>query len=314
MKSLRWLSPVFVLAAPAPALAADLCKTLTTDFDSAIHSKQGPAIENAFDAIESDVECGFAIDDYRAPAVAAEIQVLSDPAQGSAHAAALEFATKKLSVAGRWQLAEKLGDYFYKAGNQGDARKWYGEAQSFSRSHPVNPSSEEERSRLAKKAEGLLLLASNDDEGRKHVQVASATTAHAGVRAVLVDDRGVKPVPVSLPINFVFAKSDFTQVGQAAADDLADAIHEQGVKSLLLIGHTDPRGDKMFNLNLSRQRAERLRAYLLARLANAGDAPEIRTLGVGDQQPFDFSVLPVRPSQEEIYALDRRVEFLRGGD
>ena len=81
--------------------------------------------------------------------------------------------------------------------------------------------------------------------------------------------------------------------------------------SLTLIGHADPIGDKTYNLTLSRRRAERLRAYLLAELAGAGAAPVIDTRGVGDTEPFDMSILPIRPSEEEIYALDRRVEFIR---
>ena len=125
-----------------------------------------------------------------------------------------------------------------------------------------------------------------------------------------LSNKGAKPVAVPLPVNFVFAKTEFTPVGQAAADDLAKAIAELGVQSFTLVGHADPIGGKGYNLTLSRERAERLREYLLEKLASAGAKPEIRTTGVGDTEPFDISVLPAQPSQDEIYALDRRVEFI----
>jgi outer membrane protein OmpA-like peptidoglycan-associated protein len=63
----------------------------------------------------------------------------------------------------------------------------------------------------------------------------------------------------------------------------------------------------MANLVLSEQRAEAVKAFLLA---NGVDAT-IATEGVGADQEFDISTLAYRPTQEEIWALDRRVEFVR---
>ena len=312
MKAMKWFILTFVVAAPVHAYAADECSALTDAFGDAMRSKQGPAIESAFNAIARNVECDFEKDKFRVSAVDAEIDVLSDPAQSSAHKAALAFVTQTLVVAGRWQPAEKLGDYFWRTGNQPEAKTWYEAALSIADSHPLNPLTYEDRQKLAEKASGAWILASNDDEGRKPAKPIRAVGPDGRVSGVLaISNKGAKPVAVPLPVNFVFGKTDFTPVGQSAADDLANAIAELGVQSLTLIGHADPIGDKNYNLTLSRQRAERLREYLLARLASAGAAPVIHTTGVGDTQPFDISVLPIRPSQEEIYALDRRVEFIR---
>ena len=312
MRYMKWFILTFAAAAPIHAYAADECQTLTDTFDDAIRSKQGPAIESAFNAIATNVECDFQKDKFRVSAVDAEIEVLSDSAQSSAHQAALAFVTQTLSVAGRWQLADKLGDYFWRAGSQSEAKTWYEAALSIADTHPMYPLSREDRQKLALRASGAWILASNDDEGRKPAKPIRAVGPDGRVTGVLaISNKGAKPVAVPLPVNFVFAKTDFTPVGQAAADDLAKAIAELGVHSLKLIGHADPVGDKNYNLVLSRQRAERLRDYLLAKLASAGAAPVIHTAGVGDTQPFDISVLPIRPSQEEIYALDRRVEFIR---
>ena len=114
-----------------------------------------------------------------------------------------------------------------------------------------------------------------------------------------------------LPINFVFGQATFTPEGVAAADELATAVIQQNVNALHLVGHADPRGDRNYNVSLSRARAEAVKAYLLKRLADKGMKADITTEGVGAEQPFDVSVLAERPGQEQIYALDRRVEFAR---
>lgn len=311
MKALKWFVPLFLAAASVHAYA-DECQVLTDAFDAAVRSKQGPVIESAFNAIARNVECDFEKDKFRVAAVAAEIGVLSDPAQSSAHKAALAFVTQTLAVAGRWQLAEKLGDQFWRAGNQPEAKNWYEAALSIADTHPGDPIGFGDRQKLTQKASGAWILASNDDQGRKPAPPIRAVGPDGRVTGVLLElsNRGAKPVAVPLPVNFVFAKTEFTPVGQAAADDLAKAIAELGVQSFTLVGHADPIGGKGYNLTLSRERAERLREYLLEKLASAGAKPEIRTTGVGDTEPFDISVLPAQPSQDEIYALDRRVEFI----
>ena len=123
--------------------------------------------------------------------------------------------------------------------------------------------------------------------------------------------RGAEAAAVPLPINFVYAQATFTPEGAAAADELATAIIQQNVNALHLIGHADPRGDRNHNVILSRARAEAVKAYLLKRLAEKGMNADITTEGVGAEQPFDVSVLAYRPTQEEVWALDRRVEFAR---
>ena len=85
------------------------------------------------------------------------------------------------------------------------------------------------------------------------------------------------------------------------------------MNALHLIGHADPRGDRNLNVKLSQARAEAVKAYLLKRLAEKGMKADITTEGVGAEQPFDVSVLAFHPTQEEVWALDRRVEFARAG-
>jgi len=309
MKSAKWA--ILLCLAAAPAAAAD-CQSLKANFDEAVRAKQGEAIQKAFDAIDLDVRCGFHIDDFRAPAIDAAIDALRDPAQAATRQATLDFVTLRIGVVGRWQLDERLGDYFFNIGDKGDAKSMYEEGLNAAAGHPKNPLGPKDMQRLVQKASGAWILASDDREGRASGQVLHSVTRDGSEGGVfLALERGAVAVRAPIPINFKFGLTEFTDVGIDAARELAKAMHEQGVTAIKLVGHADPRGDKAFNLDLSRRRAEALKAFLTAELVKAGDSPVIHTEGVGDAQPFDVTVLPNNLSQEEIYALDRRVEFAR---
>jgi outer membrane protein OmpA-like peptidoglycan-associated protein len=122
--------------------------------------------------------------------------------------------------------------------------------------------------------------------------------------------RGTDVVAVPLPINFYFDETRVTPVGQAAMDELAKALSEQNVRSVFLVGHADPRGDRRYNLELSRRRAEAVRDYLRR---EKGITAEIEIEGRGSDEAFDVSVFDRPLSKEEVYSLDRRVEWVRKG-
>jgi outer membrane protein OmpA-like peptidoglycan-associated protein len=118
--------------------------------------------------------------------------------------------------------------------------------------------------------------------------------------------RGITPQAVSIPITFDYAKTSFTPVGKQAAEELVTALKEQRPDRIKLVGHTDVRGSVETNLKLSAARSEAVAAYL----KEAGVSTTIETSGVGSNEPLtipDSSGL----SQEDIYALNRRVEFIR---
>lgn len=67
-----------------------------------------------------------------------------------------------------------------------------------------------------------------------------------------------------------------------------------------IIGHTDDRGDREHNLDLSRRRAESVKTYLVQRGIDEG---RIITLGVGPDQPIDTNKTRVGRAN------NRRIEF-----
>ena len=115
------------------------------------------------------------------------------------------------------------------------------------------------------------------------------------------------PSVVPLPITFTPGEYRFTEQGRMAVEDLRQIVIEQGVKVIKLVGHTDSRGDRESNIRLSRERAEAVRDYLLAH----GVTARIEVEGKGPDEPFDVSVLGRPVTQEEEWALDNRVEWVR---
>jgi outer membrane protein OmpA-like peptidoglycan-associated protein len=109
-----------------------------------------------------------------------------------------------------------------------------------------------------------------------------------------------------MPITFDYKSANLSPIGERAAAELARAIQEQGVGKLRVVGHTDPRGGRAYNLKLSKERAETVARFLRER----GVAATIETEGVGDTQPMRIAP-GHRLSQEDVHALNRRVEWRR---
>jgi outer membrane protein OmpA-like peptidoglycan-associated protein len=109
-----------------------------------------------------------------------------------------------------------------------------------------------------------------------------------------------------VPITFDFAKTTFTNIGEDAARELADVLREQRPTRIILVGHTDVRGSDERNMALSRARAEAVAAFL----RQNGIDVAIETIGTGAKQPMPIAD-KTGLTQEDIYALDRRVEWRR---
>lgn len=90
-------------------------------------------------------------------------------------------------------------------------------------------------------------------------------------------------------------KAFLAQNRDMARELMSDAVYVE------IIGHTDDVGDDAYNLQLSEQRAEAVRDYLVA---NGADASKIVTVGMGESMPIASN------QTEEGRAENRRVEVL----
>lgn len=145
----------------------------------------------------------------------------------------------------------------------------------------------------------------------QEAQLLAETTKFSITRAgkpsgiMLGEIRGWKPEKWAVPVQFDTGKTRFTSKGEDSAQRLAALIKEKKPASITLVGHADERGDDADNLKLSLARAERLRDYL----ADQGVSVPIQADGKGEDEPFQPSAGRDEFTEEERWALDRRVEF-----
>jgi len=306
-----------VIAAATPAAAAtgvkDDCAALVTAFDHAVAAK---SIDGAIDAvanIEADIVCGARTDEFRHKLIGSMIGIAGDPQVSDAdRKRALSEAQQTIDHAGTWRDAEHLADYYWGRKDNLNAFAWYEKGLGFISARPAEHASPTDIKQLETRASAAKSLASDDNGGKKPAQFASSRGDMDGrVGGIyspdLVKLRGAEVEVVPLPINFITGEAKFTEVGEKAAAELAEAVKQQNVHVVDLIGHTDPRGEHQYNVALSIRRAEALRAYLQSH----GISAQINVDGKGPDQPFDASLLGRSISQDEEYALDRRVEWVR---
>jgi outer membrane protein OmpA-like peptidoglycan-associated protein len=279
-------------------------------FNRAVASRSLDAANRALGDINNDIVCGARVDEFRGKL--AEFLVAYAGAPGTTatdRERAMSMAERTLATNRNWRLAEKLADYFMGHRDQISAHRWY--EQSVSALATDFDASQRDRHELLTKLAAAKSLANDDQEGKRtgisYVATTREVDGSAGgiySKALL---RGAEAVDVPIPINFYTNETRFTPLGEQALQELARVIQAEHVRTMKLIGHADPRGQPQYNMDLSRRRVEAVRDALLRQGITARIVIDWR----GAQQPFNVNVLPYRPSQEEIWQLDRRVEWER---
>jgi outer membrane protein OmpA-like peptidoglycan-associated protein len=155
---------------------------------------------------------------------------------------------------------------------------------------------ERERARGREQAEA--------NEARARVEAEErARAALEEVANVRQEARGLV-VTLAAPILFAFNDATLLPSAQQRLDAIADALHASGNELFIVEGHTDSKGSDAYNLDLSRRRAEAVRAQLLSR----GARPEqVRAYGYGELRPVASNASP------EGRANNRRVEIILPG-
>jgi outer membrane protein OmpA-like peptidoglycan-associated protein len=105
---------------------------------------------------------------------------------------------------------------------------------------------------------------------------------------------------LSLPVRFAFGSADILPAARVQLDALAEGIKLLAPQSIVTIeGHTDAIGSDAYNLELSRERADAVRGYLVQR--HRIDAARLKTVAYGEGRPIDGC--------DANAALNRRVQF-----
>lgn len=302
------------LASPAlisPALAAD-CKSILDPFNQAIDEAREQDAQALIDKIAASAECGQhqTAAQYRLAALRlSAAQILMARGRPVAEYERLLTAADTPEVL--WQASATLGEVRFGERRFADAAEAYDRAIAIVKNETLTPTRPEkfEIDGLINRSGQARLLAAN-------VKMADGTSAFVPTARDQRDGtlggiysrsvRGIVPQAVPVPITFDYAKTTFTPIGEQAARELAQALKEQGTKHIRLVGHTDIRGSDETNMKLSAARAEAVAAFL----KESGVSAVIETRGVGSTEPLklvDSSGL----TQDDIHALNRRVEFLR---
>lgn len=296
----------FCLAAISPgAFAQDDCASLEKAFNAAVAKKSIEEAEAAKQKWVNDFVCGEKADEIEAKFLVFLIQLAEQ--EPSKQPIALQKVLQRVGVLQDWRIAERLGDYYWRAHNSKQAYEWYENSLNFLKEHPKEHPSAKEVQELYSRAG-----AAKSGEGGSQVAQAGFHQTRAAMDGTLggIYVRQVVPVSVPLPVRFYYNEARPTPEGEAALKELAEAVKQQNLRVMKLVGHTDPRGSDAFNMELSRQRVE----FVRDALQRQGVRAHVEISWQGKRQPIDVSVLAAPPeNDEQLFALERRVEWIREG-
>lgn len=300
---------IVAMAANISIAAAD-CDLLVAGFERAVAEKSIDAAKRAAGDIANDIVCGERAEEFQTKYFQFLIALADSPATATEERKrALAAAEDTVLVTGTWRMASALGDVYFRLSDRPKAFAWYEKSLSFMTSRPATKATADEKQALLDKA-GAAKSGSHEQVAESQwLQSTRELDGRVGGMYAPGLLREVEVLSVPLPVRFYTDEARFTPEGEAAVAELAQAANEQQLSILKLVGHADPRGSVQHNLDLSRRRVEAVRAEL----ARRGIRARIDIDWKGSQQPFNAKVLPYDPSQEELWALDRRVEWLRDG-
>lgn len=209
---------------------------------------------------------------------------------------------RALQYARLWQALAMRGDVYHERQDYYRAAIDYQEALDVIADREATPAAPSPAliGQIFKKAERSRLLA----DRYPPTPINRSTGQPGGLAAIGI--RGFVPEEVALPITFHYDSTEFDGKGQDAAAGLLEVLNRQQLQSITLIGHTDPKGEETYNLELSRRRAEAVKQFLLAK----GYTGTIRTEGRGEREPLALDD-PDQYTEEQRDQLYRRVELQR---
>lgn len=131
-------------------------------------------------------------------------------------------------------------------------------------------------------------------------RTAAAQAALAKLAAVKEEARGLV-ITLSGSVLFASSKSSLLPAAQNRLNQVADALMETKERKLTIEGHTDSQGSSSYNQQLSQQRADAVRSYLISR---GYPADLIQAQGIGEDRPVSDN------ANAEGRANNRRVEII----
>jgi outer membrane protein OmpA-like peptidoglycan-associated protein len=296
---------------PVSAAAED-CQPLLEDFNHAVDSGAESQAQDLVDRIATSADCGR----YQVPAqrrlAALRLnltQLMMARGRPAADYEHLLLAAQSPEVL--WQASATVGEVRFGERRFVEAAQAYDLAIEIIKNEtltPLSPSKFDIDGLIERSGEARLLAANGIGSAAGEKLVKTAKDHRDGTLGGFYSPsvRGIVPRAIPVPFTFEYRTATFTGVGEDAARELLGALQEQKPSRIVLIGHTDVRGSAEFNMKLSRDRADAVAAFL----QKNGLTIPVETEGKGFNEPVHLSDTSGL-SEEDIYALNRRVEWRR---
>jgi outer membrane protein OmpA-like peptidoglycan-associated protein len=297
---------------PGTGLAQADCVDLLERFNAAIAARALVEVKALEAQIAGDAVCGGRLVDVQRRRAALQLtlapQIIGFGELGR-EAERLLLEADKPEVL--WQAAKALGDVRFSQRRYADATMAFERALEIIKNPAKTPRAPDPstiRQIFDRATESRLLAANEQDKRHPPVYVPVAKDHRDGSPGGSFSEeiRGFEPTVVPLPIQFETASAVLSPIGQKAAEELLEALRTQQPTQLTIVGHADERGGDAYNLRLSDNRVKAVKKFL----QDGGIQATITTLGRGKRESLkleDTSDL----TQEEIWALNRRVEWRR---
>lgn len=227
-----------------------------------------------------------------------EVRTLMTQVAGEQAQAA--FGQGRLELAERW-LQRAPTTTWYTLAVRGDIaaarRQWDTAADSYNRALDLTPPETVLGELTAMAGQATVL-----------VGTLAATLQRSGDGTGLYNSRG-SYLSIPAPVHFDYDRHTLTPDGRDAAERLAafvaKRLQHDPDRPVSIVGHTDARGSDGYNCRLSIRRAR-----AVAQVVEDTLRRRVKIAGKGEQAPFPLSAWSPQLTQEERYALDRRVELV----
>jgi outer membrane protein OmpA-like peptidoglycan-associated protein len=296
---------------PASAFAED-CQPFLDDFNRAVDSGAESQAQSLVDKIATSADCGR----YQVPVQRRLAALRLSLAQLMMARGRPATDYERLLLAAQspevlWQASATVGEVRFGERRFVEAAQSYDLAIEIIKNEtltPATPSKFDIEGLIERSGQARILAANGIGSAGSEKFVKTAKDQRDGTLGGIYSRsvRGIVPRAIPVPITFEYRTATFTGVGQDAARELLGALQEQKPSRVLLTGHTDVRGTAEFNMKLSRDRADAVAAFL----QQNGLTIPVQTDGKGFNEPIHLSDTSGL-SEEDIYALNRRVEWRR---
>ena len=303
LRAVMWAAVASSMSiAPLQATRADCAETAQALME-AIAARDVDAVRARYEAVLNDASCDDTFRERAGRAVSMTLArvVQERMAAGASLASQRALLERGLGYARTWPVLALLGDAAHDAGDYDGASASYQEALTVIDDAVKTPKPPPRAviERIFRRAAQSRMLAASYRPPPKTRSGAPGGLAAESIRGIAIER-------VAVPITFRTDSADFTEDGRRAAADMVEYLTFQQSGRITIAGHTDPRGDAAYNLDLSRRRAEAVAHYLRMR----GFAGQIHVVAKGESERFPVDD-PSDYTREQRWQMDRRVELIR---